>query len=71
MFEENNTSFFYGKEKANERMGHLMVNDPPPTTTCNTIGATGALSAFKVEIDAFFGSSHVESTWKQLTWTFI
>ena len=64
---KKNFFFFMENDKANERSGHLMVSDyrrPRPRATCNTRGATGALPAFKVEIDALFEGTHVISTWK-------
>ena len=53
------SSFFYGKDKANERSSHLMASDYR-----HTKGTSGALPAFKVEIDALFEGTHVIWTWK-------
>ena len=55
-------SFFYGKDKANERSSQLMVSDH--TTLCNTRGATGALPAFKVVINQLFEGILGVSTFK-------
>ena len=55
--------FFYGKGKANEHPGHLVISDlhrPRPRTEPEELQA---LLTFKMEIDALFEGTHGLSTW--------
>ena len=61
-FDFHSEDFFYGKRQGKRAYGYLIVM--PLATPCNIGGATGALPAFKVEIDALFEGTHVISTWK-------
>ena len=56
-YREKLKHIFYGKKQGERKYGS---SDNP----CNTRGATGALHAFKVEIDALFKGTQVISTWK-------
>ena len=46
--------FFYGKDKANERLCHLMISDHRRPRHRNTRGPTGALPAFTILIHLIY-----------------
>ena len=56
-------SFYYGKDKTNECTANGKWL-PPPTSPCNTREATGALPAFKVEIDVTYDRTEVPMSYR-------